>query len=508
VSEAFRPHDVFHQWEILSELGSGLHGTVYLVRHRFHGGLFALKVMHLDDARNASKVRRSLATAKANYRIRCANVVTIHDLGCEEDGRVWVLMELLQGHSAQGLLARQRGRFSAKLALHVAIEVAWGVDAAHELGIIHRDLKPENVWITPECAVKVLDFSLAKVVPEGIVTSRKSGMGTVAYMPPEGLKSDAEVDARADVYSLGIMLWQMMAGRHPFQEALRATTELIRCQLYVEPPSISAVAKLPAYVDEFFRRALAKDPNQRFQTIAEMARAMMGLSERLFADAERGLFLLDVPDGEPPVPDANSAHGRAYEPPQAPPEHATPREAPAARVVVAGMPAVVKPAVGVVSTLPLEERGAVLPRAAPAVIAALEAAPSPLAPMRETPPAVVRPQPPARRSLAPIVVTVLVLAAAAAGSFAAWRAGRTRRPHVTAAASATAPAAVASTEPPPAPHPAANDAAPSISSAAPDAAPPKPTEATRSRRAPARPAAPATPTAPAPTARHRMFDVE
>jgi serine/threonine-protein kinase len=173
VSAPFKPF-TFLQWEVLEPRGCGLHGQVYLARHRHTGDYFAIKLMHLQDCAVASRVRRALAGAKANYRIRSANVVLVHDLGCEEDGRVWIAMEWLPGHSIAEQIALQRGRLSVPLALHVAIETAWGVDAAHEIGVIHRDIKPGNVWLTPTGQVKVIDFSLAKVIPEGITTTATS----------------------------------------------------------------------------------------------------------------------------------------------------------------------------------------------------------------------------------------------------------------------------------------------------------------------------------------------
>jgi serine/threonine-protein kinase len=224
------------------------------------------------------------------------------------------------------------------MALHVAIESAWGVDAAHEIGVIHRDIKPDNIWLTPDGLVKVLDFSLAKVIPEGVTTTVQlgavTGLGTVAYLAPEGLRTDADVDARVDVYALGLMLWQMIAGRHPFQDALRNTTELMRRQLFVDPEPLSAVAGLPAYVDELMRRALAKKREDRFCTMAEMARALMTLRDRLRAAAEQGLIDISVPYGEPPIPSAEPWARKDYQGPRLLPERAQPRPQPEQRVVV------------------------------------------------------------------------------------------------------------------------------------------------------------------------------
>ncbi len=413
------------------------------MRHRHTGDHFALKMMHLADAGHASKVRRSLSSATANYRIRHANVVTVHDLGCEEDGRVWVVMEWLRGRSVAEQLALQRGRLSVPMALHIAIEVCWGVDAAHEHGVIHRDIKPDNVWLTTDGVVKVLDFSLAKVIPEGIATTVQlgvaTGLGTVAYLAPEGLRADADVDARIDVYALGLMLWQMIAGRHPYQDALRSTTELIRRQIYVDPEPLSAVAGLPTYVDEFMRRAFAKKRDDRFSTMAEMARALMTLRDRLRADAEQGLVDLPVPHGEPPIPGTDPWTRRDYHEPHRLPEHQPPRPEPTGRVVVsidegkraraqraahAGtlrLPA--NMAAPLAGTMPLPAQA---PASAPAVPAEsppqTASQPTGASVQRETSPAVERePAPRPRGARAPTVLVALVLASAALASAMTWR---------------------------------------------------------------------------------------
>ena len=356
----FKPGDVFYQFEVIRRLGAGLHGEVYLVEHRHTRDRFALKMMHLEDVTQASRVRRALSTALANYRIQHANVVKVHNLSCEEDGRVWVLMEYLEGCSIGDLLARQRGRVSIPLALHIAIEAAWGIDAAHEMRIIHRDIKPENLWLSSQGTVLVIDFSLAKVIPDGIQTTQhKTGFGTAPYMAPEALRA-VDPDARVDIYALGIVLWQMLGGTHPFQSVMRDTTEMIRRQLYVAVPRLSEVAGLPAYVDTFMDRALAKSPTDRFLTMAEMAQAMLKLRDRLRADAERGELIVEVAAGEPRFADSPWRR-RAYHAARAVMDSA-PDRGHSARVIVGGASA---PTMGPGGTLPL---GLTLPSGAATLV--------------------------------------------------------------------------------------------------------------------------------------------
>ncbi|WP_441291076.1 serine/threonine-protein kinase [Sorangium sp. KYC3313] len=177
-----------------------------------------------------------------------------------------------------------------------------GLDAAHENQIIHRDVKPDNIVFTADGMVKVVDFSIAKVIPyEMRTTQRNVRLGTAAYMAPENLAGN-EADARVDVYSLGLVLWEMIAGRHPFRDAFDDRTKLVNWQFFADPAPLSEVAGLPAYVDEVIRRATAKQPAARYLSMAEMAQGMIALRRRLEQDEAEGRISLATPPGEPPIP--------------------------------------------------------------------------------------------------------------------------------------------------------------------------------------------------------------
>jgi serine/threonine-protein kinase len=425
-SWVFKPGDVFNRvLHVKQRLGAGLHGEVYLVEHALTHDRLALKIMHLADVRDASRVRRALSTAKATYWVKHANVVKVTDIGCEDDGKVWILMEYLEGTSVAEQLDRQGGRMSAWLALHIAIEAAWGLDAAHEAGIIHRDIKPENLWLTLRGLVKVIDFSLAKVVPEGVQTTlRKTGMGTPPYMAPEQL-SGGLVDARSDIYALGMVLWQMLGGRHPFPDALYDTKEMVRRQLYVDPEPLSVVAHLPAYVDEFMARALAKDPAQRFLSMSQMARGMMTMRDQLLADCERGILLLEYPAGEPRY-EGDPMWRQAYVPARPMTPAATEPPQPSRRVVIVEQgPAA--PAVGLGGTLPLTPQPPTTtqrnwPPRVPVPPASAPTAVSPVAAPAVAPPRGSAPTAPA--AAGPVVVVPAADAASKAGTAPGSRAER------------------------------------------------------------------------------------
>ncbi|XXT17848.1 protein kinase [Sorangium sp. So ce429] len=346
--QVFQPGQVFHQVEVVRFIGAGYSGEVYEVRHRITGARCALKIMHLRDRKDARKAERSLAEAHGTFGIQHANVVEVFDIGCEADGTAWMLMEFLDGPTLTTVLERQ-GRLSPLFALHVALEVAWGLDAAHENQIIHRDVKPDNIAFTADGSVKVVDFSIAKVIPyEMRTTQRNVRLGTCAYMAPENLDG-AEADARFDIYSLGLVLWEMIAGHHPFHDAFHDRTLLVRRQFFTDPEPLSEVAGLPAYVDEVIRRATAKEAAARYLTMAEMAQAMIALRSRLEKDDAEGRISLVVPPGEPPVPGRSRARA-VYRPPATGPTLEVPRPEPSARVVVAS-PA---PALGPGGTVPVD----------------------------------------------------------------------------------------------------------------------------------------------------------
>ena len=209
------------------------------------------------------------------------------------------------------------GRPSIVFSLSVAIEAARGLAAAHGAHVVHRDVKPSNLFLVNvdarRTAVKVLDFSLAKVFPEGFETtsSRRAALGTPAYMAPEHL-AGAMPHPGLDVYGLGVTLWEALAGRHPWQAELADLKALIAKQRGEMPPLLSEVAGLPPRVNDVVRRAIAKRPEARFRTVDEMEDALVGLRAWLVQEELAGRLVLPVPVGQPPIPgEANPYDARA-----------------------------------------------------------------------------------------------------------------------------------------------------------------------------------------------------
>ena len=360
----FQPGQPFlhYHYDVEAFLGAGASGQVYVIRHRFTGERFALKVAHLADRGSAAAVARSLAEAQATYRIQHRNVVRVIDLACERDGMVWQIMELLQGHSVGDLLARH-GRFSPLYAIDIAIEVAWGLHEAHEHQVIHRDVHPLNVFITRLGEVKVLDFSLAKIIPAGLETTRDNrAKGTLPYMAPEHLRQ-AQPTPQFDVFGLGILLWQMLVGRTPFDGCPDNALIRVQKQLTEDPESLVTAAGLPACCDEVLRGATARDPRRRYAGMWPFAQALRALQERLRVDPAV-LALQAAARWERQVPIVSDVQGRhQYRAARSLPGESPAQQVPSRRIVVSPRvspvpaatipPPVIRPTRPVAATVPM-----------------------------------------------------------------------------------------------------------------------------------------------------------
>jgi len=265
------------RYRIIRRLSAGGVGVVYEAEHSFTGLKVALKALH---NRAGDHPERMQAEARTLAEMRHPNIVQITDGGVA-DGVVWFTMELLQGSSLRELL-NKGVVIDVERALRFGIQVAEGVASAHEQEVIHRDLKPENVFVLKDDTIKVLDFGTSKITNKlrrsGALktTDRFRLIGTQAYMPPERLKAE-RTDARADIYALGHILYEMIAGRHCWSEGpgpldLPDAIELGMRQIYAPPTPLSEhVPGLPANIDRLVIRALAKDPRHRQQTMRELA---------------------------------------------------------------------------------------------------------------------------------------------------------------------------------------------------------------------------------------------
>jgi putative nucleotidyltransferase with HDIG domain len=267
-------------YRLVTALRSGGMGTVYYAEHTLIGRRAAVKVLHREVSRDPKLVARFLTEARAANDIRHPNVVEITDLG-ESDGLHFIVMSFLEGETLGERLERDKILDEGSV-VRVVRQIASALAAAHDHGIVHRDLKPENVFLLnhPDYPdyVKVLDFGIAKLIgphnPDAPHhTMAGTVLGTPAYMSPEQCKGEAELDHRSDIYSLGIMLYEMLAGQVPFR--FDSPTETLLAHVQAQPtPPIDLNPKLSKHLNEAILRALEKDPARRFATMRELRDAV------------------------------------------------------------------------------------------------------------------------------------------------------------------------------------------------------------------------------------------
>ncbi len=272
-------------YEIDSLLGAGGMGEVYRARDARLGREVAIKVLPASFSKDPDRLRRFEQEARAAGLLNHPNILAIYDVGTHE-GAPYVVSELLEGQTLRERL--KEGPLSARKAVEYSVEIARGLAAAHEKGIVHRDLKPENLFITRDERVKILDFGLAKLLmpePEGDATSLPTVaahtdpgvvMGTVGYMSPEQVRGKP-TDARSDIFSLGAILYEMLAGERAFQRD--SSVETMNAILKEEPAEFVALGKgVPPALERVVTHCLEKNPDLRFQSARDLAFALGAIS--------------------------------------------------------------------------------------------------------------------------------------------------------------------------------------------------------------------------------------
>jgi serine/threonine-protein kinase len=267
-------------YRILSKIGTGGMGAVYLAEHPLIGKKVALKVIHRELASNKEVVQRFFQEARACNQIGNEHIVAIHDFGVTPDGDHFYIMEYLEGKTLASLLAKHTA-LDVMRSLHIGAQIASALSAAHVAGIIHRDLKPDNIMLMKLLGdpdfVKVLDFGLAKVFAAGasaVKTAAGVLLGTPQYMSPEACESKAPVDHRTDIYALGILLFQMMTGVLPFDG--ESMGEVLVKQVTALPPAPRGLnPNIPPSVEQILLRCLAKPVGNRFQSMLALREALL-----------------------------------------------------------------------------------------------------------------------------------------------------------------------------------------------------------------------------------------
>src|SRR5277367_2620469 len=272
-------------YEITAAIGAGGMGEVYRARDTQLGRDVAIKVLPSFLSADPDRLRRFEQEARAAAALNHPNILVVFQLGTH-DGVPYLVSELLEGSTLREPL--QRGALPIRKAIDYGVQIASGLAAAHEKGIVHRDLKPENVFVTKDGRVKILDFGLARLLPQrgevevnaptiSDLTDPGTVMGTVGYMSPEQVRGKP-ADHRADIFAFGAMLYEMLTGKRAFQKPTSAET--MTAILNEEPPAVSQLVPLaPPAMQRVVHRCLEKSPEQRFQSASDLAFALEALSD-------------------------------------------------------------------------------------------------------------------------------------------------------------------------------------------------------------------------------------
>jgi eukaryotic-like serine/threonine-protein kinase len=299
------PGDVIAgKYRVERTLGSGGMSVVLAATHVDLGERFALKFLNRELLGEPSIIERFTQEARAACRIRNEHVARVYDVGVH-DGVPFFVMEHLEGQDLAAVLAEAGGGLEIADAVDYAMQACEALAAAHRQGIVHRDIKPENLFLACEGTlpiIKLLDFGISKIsLAPAMKRTGKLALGTPWYMSPEQIRDAASADERSDLWSLGVVLYELLVGHEPFRG--ETVTELCARVLEEEPRRIDeARSDVPLELAAVVHRCLEKDPDARFQTVAELARALAPFAPaRALVCAERAALLLEAAPTQPPT---------------------------------------------------------------------------------------------------------------------------------------------------------------------------------------------------------------
>ena len=297
-------------YKVVQQIGEGGMGVVYLAEHPIIGRKVAIKLLHSTFARDSETVARFFNEARAIHMIAHPNIVEILDFGQTSDGQPYFIMEFLQGQSLADRIAR--GPLPVAESVAIVTQICDALQAAHDKNIIHRDLKPHNVYLVGSEAkptVKILDFGVAKMTTgwntsdsggQSVKTRTGSLMGTPLYMSPEQCRGSGKLDHRTDIYSLAVILFEMISGHPPF--VAEGVGELFAKHMLEPPPSLAEVApRTPPHVVRALMRALSKNLEDRFPTMGAFAEALNGRADVTAPGAARSVSQIKTMSGAHPT---------------------------------------------------------------------------------------------------------------------------------------------------------------------------------------------------------------
>jgi serine/threonine-protein kinase len=262
-------------YRILRELGTGAMGAVYEAVDTFVERPVAIKMLRAEIARQPDLIERFRSEAVTLARLSHPNIALLYNFFREGDD-YYMVMEFVPGQPLENII-RHGGNLEPAYAVRIMGQTLEGLAHAHNMGVLHRDIKPANILVTQDGRVKVTDFGIARVLGSSRMTRHGRIIGTLEYIAPERIRGD-EADPRSDLYSAGVVLYEMLTQRLPFTGS--TDYDLIKAHLEQEPPALSAVlgSAIPGEWDEIVRRAMAKSAGERFQTAQEFHDALPGVA--------------------------------------------------------------------------------------------------------------------------------------------------------------------------------------------------------------------------------------
>lgn len=259
---------IANRYEIISKTGVGGMATVYVARDKVLNRDVAVKVLKDEFTTDDEFVKRFNSEAQAAASLTHANIVSIYDVG-NEDGIYYIVMELVRGKTLKQII-NEEGALPWKWSVNIAMQIASALETAHKNNIVHRDIKPHNIIITEDGVAKVTDFGIAKAVSNSTITAFGTTIGSVHYFSPEQAKG-GYTDAKSDIYSLGVVMYEMLTGRVPFDSDTSVSVALKHMQEPPVPP-MEINDNIPQAVNDIILKAMEKEPMARYQTATAMMR--------------------------------------------------------------------------------------------------------------------------------------------------------------------------------------------------------------------------------------------
>jgi serine/threonine protein kinase len=265
---------LLNRYELLEKIGEGGMGSVYKAKCHVLNRFVAVKILKTELNNDEDFVARFKREATSVARLSHPNIVNVHDVGAEEHIN-FIVMEYIDGKTLKQVI-KANGRINSQEILDIAYQIAKALECAHKSNIIHRDIKPDNIMIMEDNMVKVMDFGIAKVADSRTVTN-VSIMGSVRYFSPEQAKGNL-VDGRTDIYSLGVVMYEMATGQVPYNAESSISIAMMHIQEPVIPPK-EIISDIPENINQVILRSMEKEPIKRYQTAREMADILKTIKE-------------------------------------------------------------------------------------------------------------------------------------------------------------------------------------------------------------------------------------